>query len=43
MYIALNGTKINNIFLFSRYTSYVKPEIPLGNIQNGGPQGKVGK
>ena len=24
-----------------RYTSYVKPEIPLGNIQNGGPQGKV--
>jgi len=23
-----------------RYTSYVKPEIPLGNIQNGGPQGK---
>ena len=24
-----------------RYTSYVKPEIPLGNLQNGGPQGKV--
>ena len=26
----------------TRYTSYVKPEIPLGNIQNGaGSQGKV--
>lgn len=24
-----------------RYTSYVKPEIPLGNMQNGGAGGKV--
>ena len=33
--------KSSNKLILSRYTSYVKPEIPLGNMQNGGAQGKV--